>query len=88
MSYRVVIHPDLSSSCKKLRAKNPVHYEQLKKKIRGIVKNPESGKPLHSPLKGLWRVHIGHFVLIYQIDTKENVVHFLKLAHHDEAYHQ
>lgn len=88
MSYRAVIHPDLSSSCKKLRAKNPVHYEQLKKKIRVIVRNPETGKPLHSPLKGLWRVHIGHFVLIYQIDTRENAVHFLKLAHHDEAYHQ
>jgi addiction module RelE/StbE family toxin len=77
-----------SRSCKKLRAKNPVQYEQLKKKVRVIVKNPESGKPLHPPLKGFWRVHIGHFVLIYQIDTKKNVVLLLKLVHHDETYRQ
>ena len=86
MSYRVVIHPDLSSNCKKLRAKSPVRYEQLKKKIRFLVENPESGKPLHPPLKGQWRVHIGHFILFYEIDSKENVIVFLKFVHHDEAY--
>jgi mRNA-degrading endonuclease RelE of RelBE toxin-antitoxin system len=47
MSYRVVIHPDLASTCRKLRAKSPARYEQLKKKIRFLVENPESGKPLH-----------------------------------------
>ena len=51
MSYQVVIDPDLASTCKKLRAKSPARYEQLKKKIRFIVENPESGKPLHPPLK-------------------------------------
>jgi addiction module RelE/StbE family toxin len=86
MSYRVVIHPDLSSTCRKIRAKSPARYEQLKKKIRFLVENPESGKPLHPPLKGQWRVHIGHFILFYEIDSKENTIVFLKFVHHDEAY--
>jgi mRNA-degrading endonuclease RelE of RelBE toxin-antitoxin system len=86
MSYRVVIHPDLALTCRKLRTKSPVRYEQLKKKIRFLVENPESGKPLHPPLKGRWRVHIGHFILFYVIDSKENALVFLKLLHHDEAY--
>ena len=86
MIYRVVIHPDLSSTCRKLRVKSPVRYEQLKKKIRFLVENPESGKPLHPPLKGQWRVHIGHFILFYEIDSKENAIVFLKFVHHDAAY--
>lgn len=86
MSFRVVIHPNLAATCRKLRATSPARYEQLKKKVRFIVENPESGKPLRSPLKGQWRVHLGHFVLIYSINTKENIVVFLKLVPHDEAY--
>jgi mRNA-degrading endonuclease RelE of RelBE toxin-antitoxin system len=49
MSYRVVIHPDLASACRKIRTKDPIRYEQVKKKIRLLVENPESGKPLHPP---------------------------------------
>jgi len=86
MNYRVIVHPDLAGTCRKLRAKSPARYEQLKKKIRFLVENPESGKPLHPPLKGLWRVHLGHFVLFYTINTKEHAVVFLKLVPHDEAY--
>ena len=86
MSYRVVIDPDLSSTCRKIWVKSPVRYEQLKKKIRFLVENPESGKLLHPPLKGQWRVHIGHFILFYVIDAKDNTIIFLKLVHHDEAY--
>jgi addiction module RelE/StbE family toxin len=86
MSYRVVIHPDLASACRKIRTKDPIRYEQVKKKIRLLVENPESGKPLHPPLKGLWRVHIGHFVLVYEIDEKEHAIVLLKFVHHDEAY--
>ena len=55
-------------------------------KIRFLVENPESGKSHHPPLKGQWRVHIGHFVLFYVIDAKENAIVFLTLLHHDEAY--
>jgi len=52
MNYRVVIHPDLASTCRKVRAKDPARYEHLKKKIRLLVGNPEMGKPLHPPFKG------------------------------------
>ncbi|NMB79579.1 MAG: type II toxin-antitoxin system RelE/ParE family toxin [Methanomicrobiales archaeon] len=86
MNFRVVIHPDLINTCRKLRSKSPVRYEQLKTKIRFHAENPESGKPLHPPLKGQWRVHLGHFVLFYRIDAKEKTLVFLKLLPHDEAY--
>jgi mRNA-degrading endonuclease RelE of RelBE toxin-antitoxin system len=50
------------------------------------MEHPEMGKPLHAPLKGLWRVHIGHFVLVYEIRMKEKAIVLLRFVHHDEAY--
>ncbi len=38
MSCRAVIHPDLVSTCRKLRAKNPARYEQLKKRYDSWLK--------------------------------------------------
>ena len=87
MSYRVVIHPDLASACRKIQKKDPGRYEQIAKKIRLLVENPETGKPMHPPLKGQWRVHIGHFVLFYEIDADEKTIVFLRFVHHDEVYH-
>lgn len=54
--------------------------------MASIAKNPEIGKPLRGRLKGKRRVHVGSFVLIYQIDEKNRRVTFLEFAHHDEAY--
>ena len=51
-----------------------------------ITENPYLGKPLHDKLKGKRRVHIGSFVLIYDVNEKEHKVIFLDFAHHDEAY--
>jgi len=87
MSCRVVIHPDMASSCRKLQGKSPARYAQIKKKVRFLVENPESGKPLHPPLNGIWRVHLGHFILLYSFDPRLNEIVPLKLVHHDDAYH-
>jgi len=58
------------------------------KKILQVAENPYLGKPLHGKLKGKRRVHIGHFVLIYDREEKERRVIFLDFTHHDEAYKQ
>jgi addiction module RelE/StbE family toxin len=86
MSSQVVIHPDLASACRKLRAKSPARYDQLKKKIRFLVDNPESGKPLRHPMQGLRRLHIGHSVLIYKFEKKKGLITLVDFAHHDTVY--
>ena len=55
-------------------------------RVGRVVQNQDSGKPLPPLLKGLWRIHIGHFVLVYAIDAKEHTIVLLKFVHHDEAY--
>ena len=43
---------------------------------REILVNPYVGIPLVGPLKGLWRIRIGKYRIIYEIDEKEKIVVF------------
>ncbi|MFZ1127805.1 type II toxin-antitoxin system RelE family toxin [Methanoregula sp.] len=86
MTFRVIPEPDVEASLKKLAKKDPVRFEQVAKKLRELADNPEMGKPLKNPLKGSRRLHIGHYVLIYTIDLKKQVIVLTDYAHHDEVY--
>jgi mRNA interferase RelE/StbE len=44
--------------------------------LREILMNPHVGVPLVGPFKGLWRVRIGRYRVIYEIDEKEKIVVF------------
>ncbi len=84
--YEYEIKDRASKKLRKLAKKDRVLYEAIMKKILQITGNPYIGKPLREVLKGKRRVHIGPFVLIYDINEKEHTVIFLDFAHHDEAY--
>jgi mRNA-degrading endonuclease RelE of RelBE toxin-antitoxin system len=52
-----------------------------------ILNNPRhSFKYLHYDLKGLKRVHIGHFVLVFKVDYGKIVTSFEDYNHHDKIY--
>jgi len=44
--------------------------------LREILMNPHVGVPLVGPLKGLWRMRIGRYRVIYEISEKEKTVVF------------
>ena len=71
---------------KKLAKKDKTQLEAIKKKIDQILDDPLQFKPLKHPLEGLRRVHIGHFVLIYEVLEESKTVRVLTYKHHDEAY--
>ncbi len=60
--------------------------KRLRKKIEEILKNPHHYKPLRNILKNTRRVHIGSFVLIFEIDEERKMVIFRTFRHHDEVY--
>ncbi|MBF0475171.1 MAG: type II toxin-antitoxin system RelE/ParE family toxin [Deltaproteobacteria bacterium] len=60
--------------------------ERVVGKIAEIIENPHHYKPLRNMLKNRRRVHLGSFVLIFEVDDKEELVTFHALRHHDEAY--
>lgn len=38
--------------------------------------NPHVGVPLVGPLRGLWRVRVGKYRLLYEVDEKQKMVVF------------
>ena len=57
---------------------------RLEMKIKEILSNPEHYKPLKNVLKGKRRVHIGSFVILFEIEATHVI--FLRFEHHDKVY--
>lgn len=86
MTYQVIADPPVQKRLRKIFKKDRKTYEQVKKKLVELGKNPEIGKPLRNVLKNRRRLHIASFVLIYKIDTENKVIKLLEFDHHDKAY--
>jgi addiction module RelE/StbE family toxin len=86
MSYTVVADPKVVAIFRKMWQKDSTRFGQIEKKLLELAENPEIGKPLKQSLKGYWRLHIGHYILMYRIDRKNQRIILVDYAHHDEAY--
>ena len=84
--YSLEIEESVYKEFKKLAKKDKKQLEAVNKKIQQILTTPLQSKPLRYPLEGLRRVHIGSFVLIYEVCENPKTVRILKYKHHDEAY--
>jgi mRNA-degrading endonuclease RelE of RelBE toxin-antitoxin system len=71
----------------KLIKKDPIHYSKVRKKMDSILAEPtHSYKFLTNDMKGINRIHLGHFVLVFVIDHKNKIVSFEDYDHHDKIY--
>ena len=54
---------------------------RITENLKEILIKPDNGTMLVGPLKGLWKVRVGKYRVIYEIDGKQNIVvfHDLKL---------
>ena len=68
----------------KIKKKDIVLYQRIRKKVIEIINNPEHYKPLRNVLKGLRRIQFGSYVLKYEV--KENDITFIDVTPHDQAY--
>lgn len=85
--YKDFYSEEITKKLAKLKKKDPKQYEIVRKKINQILNNPEHDyKLLHYNMKGISRVHIGHFVLVFRIDRSEKIVSFEDYNHHDKIY--
>ncbi len=78
----------LQGVMKKLSKKDKSLYDQLLKKIEEIIKcqDIEHYKNLRYNMKDSKRVHIGHFVLVFQYDKAIGTINFDDFDHHDNIY--
>jgi len=88
--YKYLVSDKLRKFLRKVSKKDTILYEKILKKINKIVnsENIEHYKNLRYDMKDSKRVHIGHFVLIFQYDKKSNTVYFDNIEHHDVVYRE
>ena len=84
MPYQAEFSDEITKELKKLKKKDPLLFKRAQEKFNEILEHPEHYKPLQYALAGKRRAHVGSLVIIFKIEG--NVVVFLSITHHDEAY--
>jgi YafQ family addiction module toxin component len=84
MEYNIRLTSEFEKQLKKIKKKDLVLFKKLVSKLKDIKKNPEHYKPLRNVLKGLRRVHLNPFVIIFDVKEDLIIIHYVK--HHDKAY--
>ncbi len=78
---------EIAKKLSKLKKKDHKQYGIVRKKMEQILDNPQhEHKDLHYNMKGLQRVHIGHFVLVFRIEHQNKTISFEDYDHHDKIY--
>lgn len=83
-NFRVVIPPAVQKGFERIAKKDAALHERIEEQLVKISKEPELGKPLRYGLKSQRRLHIGSFVILYEIHGDE--VWVIDFDHHDRIY--
>jgi YafQ family addiction module toxin component len=86
--HKFEVKPELEKKLIKLSKKNKKTFEAIMKKINEIINssNIEHYKNLRYDMKESRRVHIGHFVLVFDYDKANDFISFEDYDHHDNIY--
>ena len=82
--YEAVFSDEFKKQLSRLKKKDKETFERIEKKIKQILLEPDHLKHLKNTLKGEQRVHLGPFVLRFEV--KKNKIYFITFKHHDSAY--
>ena len=79
---------ELKRKLKKLLKKDKTLYEQILRKMKEVINSGdvEHYKNLKYNMKNSKRIHIGHFVLVFQYIKRNNLIIFDDFEHHDNIY--
>ena len=82
------VMPNLQKILNKLFKKDKALYEQVMNKIEEIINSEdvEHYKNLRYNMKDSKRVHIGHFILVFQYNKTADTLNFDDFDHHDIIY--
>lgn len=82
------IKTELMKTLQKISKKDKQTYEKIMNKIQEVIYSPNINhyKNLRYDMKDSKRVHIGHFVLVFSYDERDDFVCFEDYDHHDKIY--
>ena len=86
--YNFDVSENLEKILNKLSKKDKELYNQILKKIDEVIHSEtvKHYKNLRYNMKDSKRVHIGHYVLIFQYKKEEDIILFDDFDHHDNIY--
>jgi len=86
--YNFDVSENLEKILNKLSKKDESRYNQILKKIDEVIHSEdiEHYKNLRYNVKDSKRVHIGHFILVFQYKKDKNLIMFDDFDHHDNIY--
>ena len=82
MAYKILLHPKASDFLEK---KEQIIRERIKNKLR-LLKNLPDRKGNHLRYTPFWKLRIGDYRAIYEIDHKEKKVIVLFIGHRKNVY--
>ncbi len=83
MNYAVLI---LKKAQKELSLVPQKEYEKIKKSIIDLSENPRHANCLKLTGREGWRLRIGNYRVIYEIDDKDKTVLILQIGHRKYIY--
>ena len=84
--YSLAVKAGVDRTFRRMAKHDRTRLEAVEKKVAQILEDPHRFKPLRAPMQGKRRVHVGPFVLIYEIDEEKKRVVLLDFEHHDTVY--
>lgn len=82
--YTFVFDAEFDRTMRLLKKKKPSLFNKVSAQVEKVMRAPILGKPLRNVLRNYRRVHVGSFVIIYEI--KDTEIRFLDFDHHDRIY--
>lgn len=85
-SFRVEADPRADRDPKKLRRTHPDVVARLVGLIDRLPTDPFQGKPLKGEKEGCYSLRYGDYRIIYEVYSKEKVIHLIRVGHRREIY--
>ena len=83
MSYSIRIK---ESAAKELRRVSKPHRIRIVDAIDRLAETPHLGSALKGDLRGLRRLRVGHYRILYEVQDDTLVVLIIRVAHRRDAY--
>jgi len=80
VEYAKSVVKDLKALPKSIQSKAMEIVEKV------LARDPQAGKPLTGPYKGLWKFRIGDYRIVYAIERTRLVVFILRIRHRKDVY--
>ena len=86
MTYELLQLPHVMRQLHNLRKTHTPHLHEIIGRIQSLAKNPRPAAAQKLVGRPEWRIRIGPYRVLYQIDDRNKVITIVAVAHRREVY--